>query len=89
MSNVPSSTGIGAPGTNPAPASLARSPMASTAAPAASTAIPFVRGASLATMQDFSTTFAAAGPPMASTKSRLQPAIAATFGPILSSPSVL
>ena len=60
MSNVPSSTGIGAPGTNPAPASLARSPMASTAEPAASTAIPFVRGASLATMQDFSTTFAAA-----------------------------
>ncbi len=50
MTMVPTSTGIGAPGTGPAPASLARSPMAS--APAAPAAIPFTRGSSLATMQD-------------------------------------
>ena len=55
MTMVPSSTGIGAPGTNPAPASLARSPMAS--APAAPAAIPFTRGSSLATMQDAQRTY--------------------------------
>jgi hypothetical protein len=47
---VPSSSGIGAPGTAPAPASLSRSPMSS--APAAQAAIPFTRGSSLATMRD-------------------------------------
>lgn len=61
MTMVPTSTGIGAPGTAPAPASLQRSPMA--AAPAASgpQQIPFVRGSSLATMQDFSAVGAAQG----------------------------
>lgn len=56
---VPTSTGIGAPGTAPAPASLARSPMASAPANAPAAAVPFVRGSSLATMQDFSSTYAA------------------------------
>jgi hypothetical protein len=51
MQQVPSSTGIGAPGTAPAPASLSRSPMAASPnAPAA--AIPFTRAATLATMRD-------------------------------------
>lgn len=49
---VPSSTGIGAPGTAPAPASLARSPMSASGGSAAATAIPFTRGSTLATMQD-------------------------------------
>lgn len=49
--SVPSSTGIGAPGTNPAPASLARSPMSAQPA-AAPTAIPFTRASTLATMRD-------------------------------------
>ena len=53
MSSVPSSTGIGAPGTAPAPASLSRSPMSATPQ-AAATAIPFTRGSTLATMQDAS-----------------------------------
>lgn len=57
MTMVPTSTGIGAPGTAPAPASLARSPMASQAQPAAAAAIPFTRGSSLATMADFSSTY--------------------------------
>jgi len=48
---VPSSTGIGAPGTAPAPASLSRSPMSASPSGAA-TAIPFTRGSTLATMQD-------------------------------------
>ena len=48
---VPSSTGIGAPGTAPAPASLSRSPISSQPS-AAATAIPFTRGSTLATMQD-------------------------------------
>jgi hypothetical protein len=48
---VPTSTGIGAPGTAPAPASLARSPMAASPSGAA-TAIPFTRGSTLATMRD-------------------------------------
>jgi hypothetical protein len=60
---APSSTGIGAPGTNPAPASLANSAMAHSAAPAAASAIPFTRGSSLATMQDASITDAGAGTP--------------------------
>lgn len=47
---TPSSTGIGAPGTAPAPANLGRSPMSS--APAPSAAIPFTRGSTLATMRD-------------------------------------
>jgi hypothetical protein len=59
MSNVPTSTGIGAPGTGAAPASLARSPMSSTPQAAAATAVPFVRGSSLATMQDSSGTWLA------------------------------
>lgn len=57
MTMVPTSTGIGAPGTGPAPASLARSPMAS--APAAPAAIPFTRGSSLATMQDATRSYTA------------------------------
>ena len=48
---VPSSTGIGAPGTAPAPASLSRSPMSASPSGAA-TAIPFTRGSTLGTMQD-------------------------------------
>lgn len=51
---VPTSTGIGAPGTAPAPASLAASPMSSTPQPASAASIPFTRGSTLATMQDFS-----------------------------------
>ena len=51
MNMVPASTGIGAPGTQPAPASLARSPMAAQPTGQA-TAIPFTRGSALATMQD-------------------------------------
>jgi hypothetical protein len=51
---APSSTGIGAPGTAPAPANLGRSPMASAPAAAGPTAIPFTRGATLATMRDAS-----------------------------------
>jgi hypothetical protein len=47
---VPSSTGIGAPGTAPAPANLSRSPMSSS--PSASASIPFTRGSTLATMRD-------------------------------------
>lgn len=60
---VPSSTGIGAPGTQAAPASLARSPMASQPQAAAAAAIPFTRGSSLATMQDATLTAVAAGTP--------------------------
>lgn len=48
---VPASTGIGAPGTQPAPASLSRSPMSSTPS-AATSAIPFTRGSTDATMKD-------------------------------------
>lgn len=58
--SVPMSTGIGAPGTNPAPADLSRSPMASQPS-GGQAAIPFVRGSTLASMQDFqSVTLAAA-----------------------------
>jgi hypothetical protein len=58
VSMVPSSTGIGAPGTAPAPASLSRSPMS--AAPAAApTAIPFTRASTLATMRDATRTYTA------------------------------
>lgn len=54
---APSSTGIGAPGTAPAPANLSRSPMASgSGAPAA---IPFSRGSTLATMRDASRSYSA------------------------------
>ena len=49
---VPSSTGIGAPGTAPAPASLSRSPMAASPSGAQASAIPFTRGSTLATMRD-------------------------------------
>ena len=49
---VPSSTGIGAPGTAPAPANLSRSPMASSPQAQAASAIPFTRGSTLATMKD-------------------------------------
>ncbi len=52
---VPGSSGIGAPGTAPAPASLARSGMAQSPAPAA--AIPFTRGSTLATMRDATRTY--------------------------------
>ncbi len=58
MSTVPSSTGIGAPGTAPAPATLARSPM-SRAANAPAAAIPFTRGSTLATMRDATRTYTA------------------------------
>jgi hypothetical protein len=51
MQQVPSSTGIGAPGTAPAPANLSRSPMAASPSAPAS-AIPFTRAATLATMRD-------------------------------------
>jgi len=57
MTQVPSSTGIGAPGTQPAPASLARSPMSSQ--PAAAATIPFARGSTLATMKDATLSLAA------------------------------
>ena len=56
----PASTGIGAPGTDQAPADLSRSPMASQ--PAAPAAIPFTRGSALATMQDASGTITAGTP---------------------------
>lgn len=49
---TPTSTGIGAPGTAPAPANLGRSPMASQPS-AQAAAIPFTRGSTLATMKDF------------------------------------
>lgn len=51
MKAVPSSTGIGAPGTQPAPATLARSPI-STQSTAGAAAIPFTRASTLATMKD-------------------------------------
>ena len=49
---VPSSTGIGAPGTAPAPANLSRSPMSSSPQAQGASAIPFTRGSTLATMRD-------------------------------------
>jgi hypothetical protein len=49
---VPSSTGIGAPGTAPAPANLSRSPMSSSPQAQGASAIPFTRGSTLATMKD-------------------------------------
>ena len=57
---TPASTGIGAPGTDQAPADLSRSPMASQ--PAQAQQIPFTRGSALATMQDASGTFTAGTP---------------------------
>lgn len=53
MQVAPASTGIGAPGTQPAPADLSRSPMAATPSAPAS-AIPFTRASTLATMRDAS-----------------------------------
>jgi len=52
MGMVPASTGIGAPGTQPAPADLARSPMSAGPGGQGASAIPFTRGSALATMQD-------------------------------------
>ena len=60
MQMAPTSTGIGAPGTAPAPASLSRSPIA-TNPQAAPSAIPFPRAATLATMKDKSVTLTAGG----------------------------
>lgn len=57
---TPASTGIGAPGTDQAPADLSRSPMASS--PSQAQQIPFTRGSALATMQDASGTFTAGTP---------------------------
>lgn len=48
---TPSSTGIGAPGTQPAPADLSRSPMSATPN-ASQSAVPFPRASTLAVMQD-------------------------------------
>lgn len=50
MKAVPQSTGIGAPGTAPAPASLGRSPVSTQ--PQAQASIPFPRASTLATMKD-------------------------------------
>lgn len=60
---TPASTGIGAPGTQPAPASLSRSPMASSSSAPAANAVPFTRGSSLATMQDATLSNITAGTP--------------------------
>jgi hypothetical protein len=57
---VPQSTGIGAPGTQPAPANLSRSPMAANGS-AQAQAIPFSRGSTLAAMQDATLSAMAAG----------------------------
>lgn len=57
--SVPASTGIGAPGNQPAPASLANSPMSATPAASSASAIPFTRGSSIATMQDANKTYVA------------------------------
>jgi hypothetical protein len=56
VGTVPASSGIGAPGTQPAPADLSRSPMASQPQAPAS-AIPFSRASTLATMRDASRTY--------------------------------
>lgn len=61
MQMVPASTGIGAPGTQPAPGSLAASPMADQPAPQGPSGIPFTRGSALATMQDFTRSYNAGG----------------------------
>ena len=58
---TPSSSGIGAPGTAPAPANLSRSPMASTPSQQQPQAIPFTRGSTLATMKDATLSSLAAG----------------------------
>ncbi len=58
---VPSSTGIGAPGTQPAPADLARSPMSASPGAQGAQLIPFTRASSLATMQDATLSALAAG----------------------------
>jgi hypothetical protein len=56
---VPSSTGIGAPGTAPAPANLSRSAMASGPGGQGTASIPFTRGSTLATMRDATLALAA------------------------------
>ena len=58
---TPSSSGIGAPGTAPAPANLSRSPMASVPSQQQPQAIPFTRGSTLATMKDATLSALAAG----------------------------
>ena len=58
MSMVPTSTGIGAPGTDNAPANLSRSPMAAQPGQQQSAAVPFTRGSTLATYYDSATTIA-------------------------------
>src|SRR5271168_4267016 len=58
---VPASTGIGAPGTAPAPASLARSPMNAQGSAAPASSIPFTRGSTLATMRDATRSYNAGG----------------------------
>lgn len=58
---APSSTGIGAPASGPAPADLSRSPMAGSPGNQGPALIPFTRGSSLATMQDATLTAVAAG----------------------------
>lgn len=63
MSQVPLSSGIGAPADGQAPASLARSPISATPSPQAPSKIPFTRASSLATMQDAQLTAMAAGQP--------------------------
>jgi hypothetical protein len=57
---VPQSTGIGAPGTQPAPASLERSPMSANGSGQAQ-AIPFSRGSTLSATQDATLAAMAAG----------------------------
>ena len=59
---VPASTGIGAPGTDQAPGSLATSPMSAAPSGSSSGAIPFTRGSALATMQDYSGVLTAGTP---------------------------
>ena len=58
---TPNSTGIGAPGTDAAPANLGRSPMAASPGNASAQAIPFTRGSTLATMRDNLTSAIPAG----------------------------
>ena len=58
---APTSTGIGAPASGPAPADLSRSPMAGSPGNQGPALIPFTRGSSLATMQDATLTAVAAG----------------------------
>jgi len=52
LSNVPLSSGIGAPAPGEAPGSLVNSPISATPSKQTAAAIPFTRGSTLATMQD-------------------------------------